>query len=69
MEPQLYDELTDILATVAHPYNVASVLTPWEIKFCKDIGDRHQKYGMDIHVTEKQWRILRKLKESCDEAD
>lgn len=69
MEDELYDELTDILVIVARPHHVADTLSPWEVRFCQDLRQRHDRWGKQIQLTEKQWTVLRRIKEKCDEAD
>jgi len=69
MEEDKYEELIDILTTVSRPYAVGTVMTAWEIKFCQDMRQRHDRWGKEIKLTEKQWAVLRRIWEKCDEAD
>ena len=60
MEPEDYEELTDILQAAEE---LDSRLTPWEVTFVTDFQERVEKWEQRIHISEKQWQILRRIKE------
>lgn len=69
MEDDLYEELTDMLVQMAHPYAVGTVMSTWEVKFCADMRQRHERWGKEIRMTDKQWTVMRRIKEKIDAAD
>jgi hypothetical protein len=69
VEDDLYEELTDILVQISRPYAIGTVITTWEIKFCADVRQRHDRWGKGIKMTDKQWAVMRRIKEKIDAAD
>lgn len=60
MEQEDYEELTDILAAAEE---LDSRLTPWEVNFVTDFQARVEKWERRMFVSDKQWQILRRIKE------
>lgn len=41
-------------------------MNDWERKFTADQRERFEKYGADMHLSPKQWAVLRKIEDRLD---
>lgn len=56
-----FEELTDIIMTVSE-----SKLSTWEKNFVNDMQENIEKWGQQVRISEKQWAILRRLRDAAN---
>jgi hypothetical protein len=56
-------EQLSIIERLLDAHAAGEDVTIWEDEFLTDLGERYEKYGLDLRVSDRQWESIEKMAE------